>query len=124
MIHLDTSFLIGALIPGTRQDRALRKWIGRGEPLAVSSIAWVEFRCGPLDQAELALAEGFVGHFRDFTREDAELAARLYNQSGRRRGSLADCMIAAVALADRASVATANVKDCRPLRDFGLTLAG
>ena len=124
MTHLDTSFLIQALRPGTREDRKLRKWIGRGEPLVISAIAWAEFRCGPLEPEELSLAEAVVGQCRDFTRDDAEAAARLYNESGRRRGSLADCMIAAVAQADGASVATANRKDFRPLRELGVEVRG
>ena len=124
MIHLDTSFLIQALVPGTRQDRKLRKWIDRREPLAISAIVWAEFRCGPLQPAELSLAEAVVGQCRDFTRDAAEAAARLYHESGRRRGSLADCMIAAAALADGASVATTNRKDFRPLRDLGVETRG
>lgn len=123
MIHLDTSFLIQVLIPGTAQDRRLRRWIKQGEGLAVSAIAWAEFRCGPLQPDELALAEGVLGQCREFTKDDAESAARLYNESGQRRGSLADCMIAAAALNDGASVATANEKDLRPLRDLGVTIA-
>lgn len=124
MIHLDTSFLIRALVPGTLQDRSLKQWIRRGEPLAISTIAWAEFRCGPLQPGELALAEGVVGKCRDFTRDDAETAARLYNESGRRRGSLADCMIAAAALGDGAAVATANARDFEVLEAFGVTIAG
>ena len=90
----------------------------------ISAIAWAEFRCGPLEPEELSLAEAVVGRFRDFGLEDAEVAAKLYNDTGRRRGSLADCMIAAAALADDASVATANRKDFLPLRELGVTLAG
>ena len=123
MIHLDTSFLIRSLIPGTAQDRTLRRWIKRGEGLQVSSIGWAEFRCGPLKEAELSLAEAIVGECRDFTKDDAEVAARLYNDSGRRRGSLADCMIAAAALGDGAELATANPTDFRPLRDLGVSIA-
>ena len=122
MIHLDTSFLIRALVPGTRQERAIREWIVEGVPLAISAVAWAEFSCGPLQPEELALAEAIATRYRDFTRDDAEGAARLYNESGRRRGSLADCMVAAAALADGAAVATTNVSDFRPLRDSGLTL--
>lgn len=123
MIHLDTSFLIRALMRGTPQDRTLRRWIGEGETLGMSAIAWAEFLCGPLHPPELALAAAIVGHRRDFGRDDAELAARLFNESGRRRGSLMDCMIAAAALGDGAAVATANTADFRRLRDFGVTMA-
>lgn len=123
MIHLDTSFLIRALIRGTPEDLALRRWIKAGESLAISTVAWAEFRCGPLQQLELAAAAAIVDRHREFTRDDAETAARLYNESGRRRGSLMDCMIAAVALADGAAVATSNTPDFQRLGELGVTLA-
>ena len=106
MIHLDTSFLIRALVRGTPEDRALRRWIANGESLAVCSVAWAEFQCGPLSPSELAVAGAIIDRHRAFTKEDAEGAARLFNESGRRRGSLVDCMIAAAAQADGATVAT------------------
>ena len=123
MIHLDTSFLIRALIRGTPEDLALRRWIKAGEPLVVSTVAWAEFRCGPLQKPELAAAAAIIDRHREFTRDDAETAARLYNESGRRRGSLMDCMIAAVALADGAAVATSNTPDFQRLGELGVTLA-
>ena len=124
MIHLDTSFLIRALIRGTPEDLALRRWIKAGESLVISAVAWAEFRCGPLQPLELVAAAAIVDRHREFTRDDAETAARLYNESGRRRGSLPDCMIAAVALADGAAIATANTADFERLQEFGVTLAG
>lgn len=124
MIHLDTSFLIRALIQGTPEDRVLRRWIVEGETLAISTIAWAEFQCGPLHPNELATTAALIDHHRDFTREDAESASRLFNESGRRRGSLIDCMIAAAALADDAPVATANPADFERLQPCGVMLAG
>ena len=123
MIHLDTSFLIRALVRGTPEDQALRRWIANGESLAVCSVAWAEFQCGPLTASELAVAGAIIGRHRDFTRDDAESAARLFNESGRRRGSLIDCMIAAAAQADGAPVATANKADFMRLSDLGVTVA-
>ncbi|MCY3546567.1 MAG: PIN domain-containing protein [Gemmatimonadetes bacterium] len=123
MIHLDTSFLIRALVRGTPEDRALRRWIANGESLAVCSVAWAEFQCGPLTSSELAVAGAIIDGHRDFTRDDAETAARLFNESGRRRGSLIDCMIAAAALADDAPVATANRADFVRLTELGVSTA-
>ena len=101
MIHLDTSFLIQALKPGSSEDRSLRSWIEEGETLVMSTVAWAEFLCGPLDRSEMELATEIVGQRHDFTPKHAAIAARLFNESGRRRGSLIDCMIAATARPSR-----------------------
>ena len=69
MIHLDTSFLIRALIPGTPEEAKLRMWVGKGEALVMSSVAWAEFLCGPLGSVDRELAglrtdgEGGTGHY-------------------------------------------------------------
>ncbi len=89
----------------------------------MSTVVWAELLCGPLSQTEMELAAEIVGQRRDFTPEHAVIAARLFNDSGRRRGSLIDCMIAAVAIADDASIATANPEDFRRFEDSGLTVA-
>ena len=124
MIHLDTSFLIRALIQGTPEDRSLRRWIKNGEQLTIGAVAWAEFQCGPLTSTELATVAAMISNHPAFTKEDAETAARLFNESGRRRGSLIDCMIAAAALADETPVATANPNDFERLESFGVAVAG
>ena len=123
MIHLDTSFLIGALTPGSREDTRLREWIGANEPLGMSTVAWAEFLCGPVDETALSVASVVVGRQSRFTEEMAAIAARLFNGSGRRRGTMVDCMIAATALAVEAAVATSNPDDFRRFEAFGLALA-
>jgi predicted nucleic acid-binding protein len=57
-----------------------------------------------------------------FLEEDSILAARLYNESGRRRGTLADCMIAATSLRLKAPIATVNPSDFSRFEDAGLTV--
>ena len=123
MIHLDTSFLIRALDRGSPEDHKLRGWIGEGETLGMSAVAWAELLCGPLARSEMEWVAEIVGQRQDFTAEHAALAARLFNESGRRRGSLIDCMIAATALAAAASLATANDADFLRFKDSGLTMA-
>ena len=123
MIHLDTNFLIRAFVPGSRENHALRKWLGTDETLAVSAAAWMEFLCGPVEPSELELANSIVNRHIDFTPMHAEIAARLFNLSGRRRRLFMDCMIAATAIAENAPIATTNERDFRRFESEGLTLA-
>jgi predicted nucleic acid-binding protein len=122
MIHLDTSFLIRGLIHGSAEDRRLRDWLRRGEPLGMSVIAWAELLCGPLEASHLELTAHVISERAPFLEEDATLSARLFNESGRRRGSLMDCMIAASALRAGALLATANTADFRRFASAGLTI--
>lgn len=119
MIHLDTSFLIRALVVGSPEDRRLRGWIVGNEGLRVSAVAWAEFLCGPIEPAAVELAGDILDEPIPFLAEDAAGAARLFNLSGRRRGSLTDCMVAAVAVRMRASLATSNPKDFNKLGAAG-----
>ena len=123
MIHLDTSFLIRALVRGSPEDARLREWIRANEPLGMSAIAWAEFLCGPVDEAVLSLASAVVARRFQFTEEMATMVARLFNGSGRRRGTMIDCMIAATALVEEAAVATSNPGDFSRFEAFGLALA-
>lgn len=86
----------------------------------MSVIAWTEFRCGPVEARETELAQELVAKRADFTESHAATAAELFNESGRRRGSLIDCMIAATALGDNAPLATANPGDFGRLETSGL----
>jgi predicted nucleic acid-binding protein len=123
MIHLDTSFLIKALVPQSSEDTQLREWLRIKESFAMSAIAWTEFLCGPLDDSSLALARRLVPSIVDYTDIQSTLAARLFNETGRRRGSMVDCMIAASAIDANAPMATANTGDFRRFVDFGLVIA-
>ena len=123
MIHLDTSFLIRALVPGTPEEAKLRKWVGEGEALLMSSVAWAEFLCGPLGSVDRELANRLVERRQDFTQDQAVIAARLFNESGRRRAMIIDCMIGAAALADGAAIATSNEADFSRFAAAGLKIA-
>jgi len=120
MIHLDTSFLIRALVPETPEDTKLREWLTGNVTLGISSISWAEFLCGPVGERDVELASRIVQEPAPLDAEDAAHAATLFNLGGRRRGSLVDCMIAAVALRAQASLATANPSDFRKLQSAGL----
>ena len=90
--------------------------------MGVSSIAWAEFLCGPVGKPEVDLAARIMPDRQPFAEVDAALAARLFNISGRRRGTFIDCMIAAVALRADASLATTNPDDFRRFERAGLQI--
>ncbi len=115
MIHLDTSFLIRALLPGSPEDAQLREWLSGETPLAISAVAWAEFLCGPLAAEDLSLAAAVVGEAVPLTADHAVQAAELFNAAGRKRGSLVDCLIAAAAIEEDAELATANPKDFKAM---------
>ncbi len=122
MIHLDTSFLIGALRAGSPESEKLEAWARANETITMSSVAWTEFLCGPLDAAAASVASMLVDRRLDFTAEMAEVAARLFNDTGRRRNSLTDCMIAAAAIAEDTAVATSDLRDFSRFEQHGLAL--
>lgn len=119
-VHLDTSFLIRALVQGSEESTRLRGWLEERRSVAVSALAWGEFLCGPLGAADEAIARRIAPrHVPVGTAE----AARLFNHAGRRRGTFTDCIIAATAMIDGAELATADRADFARLVDAGLTLA-
>ena len=122
MIHLDTCFLIKALVHGSAEDQRLRVWLSAGEILGISSVGWAEFLCGLLTPSHFGLARRVVTVQVPFDAEAARLAAILFNAGGRRRGSLLDCMIAATAIEEQASLATTNRTDFRRFAEHGLTV--
>ena len=123
MIHFDTNFLIQATVAGSSAHGGFRKWSAAGESFGVSAVAWAEYLCGPLDPQGEAIAKQMFPVPEGFLASDAALAADLFNKTGRRSRSLADCMIAAVAMRCVAKLATANISDFQPFVQHGLVLA-
>ena len=123
MIHHDTNFLIQATVAGSSAHAGFRKWSAAGESFGVSAVAWAEYLCGPLDPQGEAIAKQMFPLPEGFLAGDAALAADLFNKTGRRSRSLADCMIAAVAIRCGAKLATLNASDFQPLVQHGLALA-
>lgn len=122
MIQLDTSFLIRSLVAGTVEDRRLRGWIRDRSTVGVSALAWTEFVSGPVAPQVIEIAGRLLGEPLPFTAAEATLAARLFNDSGRRRGSMMDCMIAAMALQAGDQIATANRADFKRFEKLGLAV--
>lgn len=122
MIHLDTNFLIAIEDAHAPESKSFRAWLRAGEELSISSLAWTEYLCGPLPEKHIQAASILFPNPEPYLAEDCVLTARLFNHTGRRRGSMLDCMIAAIALRNNARLATLNVDDFRPFEKFGLQL--
>lgn len=124
MIHLDTNYLIGLLVKGSPQAIEVDAWLGAGESMAASAIAWSEFLNGPVTPTEVSRANAVLqSRIVPFGQPEAALAAELFNQTGRRRGSRFDCFIGATAILAQAEVATVNQSDFRTFVPHGLKLA-
>lgn len=123
LIHLDTNILIDLVTAGCPHLGPIRRWLSEGERLAASAIAWSEFCNGPHTKrqkdAVFAVLEQRVV---DFSWQMGEQASRLFHYTGRKRGSHADCMIAAAAMQAGAVLATRNVKGFEKFVSLGLML--
>ena len=121
-VHLDTCFLIRALVPGSTEDQTLRAWLRNRVKISIGTIAWAEFLCGPLTEGDCVLARRLVGPPLPFAETDAAAAARLFNTSGRKQSTFMDCLIAASAMRDGAALATTNQDDFQRFVGAGLSL--
>ena len=125
MIHLDTNFLVDLVTVGSPGGDRILAWLRAGKSVATSAVAWSEFCNGPLSSAQKDAAYAVLDrNVLDFTCRQAEEASRIFNLSGRRRGSHADCMIAAAAMTAGCALATLNWTDFERLIPFGLKLEG
>ena len=123
MIHLDTNYLVDLVTAGSPGGAKIRSWLKSGQSVTTCAVAWSEFCNGPLSKAQKDAAFAVLGKtVIDFTWREAEEAARLFNLTGRRRGSHADCMVAAAAILAGAPLATFNQADFQRLIPFGLVL--
>lgn len=123
MIHLDSNYLILGTQPGTQEDAHLRMWLGQQEEIATSSIAWMEFVTGPvLPAAVRSVQQALSGGVLPVGQREAELAAILFNATGRKRPMRYDCLIAASAILADAHLATNNIGDFLPFTPHGLKL--
>jgi predicted nucleic acid-binding protein len=123
MIHLDTNYLIGLVTVPSPVHGQIVAWLKAGETFSSSAIAWSEFLNGPVTPNQRREAsERIERRVVPFDAVTAEMAAQLYNLSGRKRGSQVDCFIAAAAICARVPLATRNRKDFAPFVSAGLRL--
>ena len=93
MVQLDTNFLVRVQVAGSVEEARYQRLVRAGEVFSISAVAWGEYLCGPVSAVEMAAARYLVGEIKPLLVGDAELAAQLFNATGRRSRSFADCML-------------------------------
>jgi predicted nucleic acid-binding protein len=121
-VHLDTNVLALAFTEETPAQLKIDQWVAEGVSLEVCAIAWAEYLCGPILPIHEALARRLFPLPEPILACDAERAASLFNLSGRRKGSLPDCLVAAVALRCGVPLATADAAHFKAYEPHGLNL--
>ncbi len=123
ILHLDTNCLIDLLLGNGKtikilKEKLLSEWI-----CMTSAMAWHEFVCGPvLNEQKKDIFDFLEGRILPVDAKTAELAADLFNQSGRKKGSKPDCIIAATAILHQAELLTWNHSDFKNFKSYGLIL--
>jgi len=123
VILLDTNYLIRALVPGSSEIERITVWIEAGEELVTSAVSWYEFICGPVDEEGVFLVSSLLEErIIPFSKNQSIEAARLFNETGRKRNLRIDAMIAAAAIISDAALATENLDDFKKFIPLGLRL--
>ncbi len=123
MILLDTNYLIRALVRESSEMEKIVTWINTGEDLLTSAVSWYEFICGPVDEEGISLVASLIEErILPFTADQAAEAARLFNETGRKRYLRIDAMIAAAAIISNSKLATENLNDFNYFTPLGLQL--
>lgn len=123
MIHLDTCLVVALLRRTDAHHAAARALLAGRGPFGCSAVAWMELHSKPLhptDRAALA-AILHAGVF-PFDEACAALAGELFHETGAKRRTRLDCMIAATAIQAEAELATVNPDDFRSFVPRGLRL--
>lgn len=123
MIHLDTNLLIAASDPEDPHVPVFRKLLVATPILAVSAVAWTEYRSCLVDPVkERVLLQVLQGGIVSFDRIAAEFAGQLFYETKTHRRNRLDSMIAATAILAGAELATVDREDFRPFIPHGLKL--
>jgi predicted nucleic acid-binding protein len=122
-LHLDANAMVALADSAGEVWTLAMEQIQAGALPETSAVAWHEFVRRTLPGEERLRIERLLdGRVVAVTRSTAELAAMLFNATGRRRASTADCFIAAAAIEMGAALVTANVADFQRFEEHGLQL--
>jgi len=123
MIHLDTNLIIGAGDATDAHHATAHRVLSGPGPFAASAVAWMEFSSQPLPPLLLEASRNLpTGGILPFDEAAAALAGDLFFQTGSKRRTRLDTMIAATAILAGAELATVNPEDFDPFLAHGLKL--
>ncbi len=111
--HLDTDFLVKALLSAGSERELLRAISASPAEIEMSAIAWYEFCRGPRHPQQEAVARSYLeaDGVIDFGESAAARAADIFRRLGGPRRRAADVAIAAVAIGRSARLLTGNTRD-------------
>ena len=122
-LHLDTNALIALSDPAHPVFQCIERRLEEGWTAGTDAVAWHEYVRGPMlaedRERVLLILENRVSAL---TRDIAERAAKLFNATGRRRASTADCLIAAACVQADAELVTDNASDFAAFTKHGMKL--
>ncbi len=122
-IHLDTNYLIEIHVEKSKSRAVLKSLLKEKVEFSISSIAWHEFLCGPLDREQKDNVLDLVqNRIVPLNSEMAEEASELFNLIGRKKGMKADCLIAATCICENSEFLSWNADDFKKFKPFGLML--
>jgi predicted nucleic acid-binding protein len=111
--HLDTDFLLRALLSRGPERALLRRISDSEAEIEMSAVAWYEFCRGPRRPEQEALARSYLeaDGVIAFDEQLAVVAADLFRRLGRPRKRAADIAIAVTAIARGARLLSGNTRD-------------
>lgn len=120
---LDTNAVIALSDPTHRLFELIEEVLAQGGRASTCVMAWHEYLRGPLTFEDQERAINVIeSRIIALDRSCTEFAAKLCNQTGRRRGSTADCLIASVAIRHHFELVTWNDEDFERFVPMGLSL--
>ena len=81
MILLDTNYLIGALLAGSRESKQILDWLEQGEVLITAMPAWYEFLCGPVSEDQIKAVRSVLSEIAPLDEAQSGEAATFFNHS-------------------------------------------
>jgi predicted nucleic acid-binding protein len=118
--HLDTDFLLKALLSSGAERELLRSISDSAAEIEISALAWYEFCRGPRLPEQEAVARSYLESdgIITFGEEIAAKAADIFRRLGGPRRRAFDVAIAATAISRGARLLTGNLRDYSAIEEL------